>query len=372
MKILVAFGTRPEAIKMAPIVWELKRRKIPHITIITAQHRYMLDQMLKILELEPDYDLNIMRQEQTLSDISINIFKKINKIYNKENPDLVLVQGDTLTSFIVSLAAFYDKIPVGHVEAGLRTYKKYYPFPEEIDRQLIDIIADLYFAPTQSAMANLLKEGKDKSRIFITGNTVVDTLLTVSNKDYPFSQRFLSKLDFKKHKVILIETHRREIWGKTMKTIHRALKKFADRNKDVMLVFSVHRNPVIQHLAQKFLASHKRIILLPTLDYKDLIKLLKNIYFVITDSGGLQEEAPTFGKPVLVVRQETERIEGVKAGIAKLVGFDPKNIVLEAEKLVKDQNAYKKMAKVGNPYGDGKAAKRIVDIILRKISTIKK
>lgn len=366
-RIITIVGTRPEAIKMAPVIKGLQ--KYPQLfnttVVATAQHRQMLDQVMEIFKIRPDYDLNIMQDQQTLSDTSINILRKINKIYDEVKPHLVLVQGDTLTSFIGCLAAYYDKIPIGHIEAGLRTYKKYYPFPEEIDRQLIDIVADFYFAPTKAAKQNLLNENKDKTRVFMTGNTVVDALLEVAKEDYLFSNKTLQNIDFERYKVILVETHRREIWGKPMQQIHKGLRLLAQRNKDIILIFPVHLNPVVQNSAKKYLDNHARIHLIDTLNYKDLIKLLKNIYLVVTDSGGLQEEAPTFGKPVLVTRAETERPEGIKAGIAKLTGINPDIVIKETENLIKSKKAYQKMAKVKNPYGDGQAARKIVKILKR-------
>lgn len=367
MKIALVFGTRPEAIKMAPVIWEFEKRGINHKIIVTAQHREMLDQVLETFNIKPHYDLRIMQHEQTLSEISINIFEKINNIYQKEKPDLLLVQGDTLTSFIVSLAAFYEKIPIGHIEAGLRTHKKYYPYPEEMDRQLIDVLADYYFVPTQLAKKNLLKEGKDINKIFVTGNTVVDSLLQISQINHSFTNKNLEKVDFSKYRVILLEMHRRETWGRPMEIIYRSLRNLVDKNEKIFLIVPVHKNPIIQKSAHRNLSNHPRILLTEPLDYLDLVQVLKNVYLVITDSGGLQEEAPTFGKPVLVVRDYTERMEGIKAGLAKLTGLNPQVLVKETEKLIKNETLYRRMSKKENPYGDGHAAKRIVDIILKKL-----
>ncbi|KKP93693.1 MAG: UDP-N-acetylglucosamine 2-epimerase [Parcubacteria group bacterium GW2011_GWA1_36_12] len=366
-KILVIIGTRPEAIKMAPVIMELKKRKLQHIVVSTGQHREMLREMLKVFKIKPDYDLDIMSREQSLFDITIKVLAKIRSVYENEKPSLVLVQGDTLSSFISGLAAFYQKIPIGHVEAGLRTYNKYYPFPEEISRELIDILADYYFTPTELTKQNLLREGKSRDKIYVTGNTVVDALLTIDKeKKRLFNNPSLNRLDFSK-KIILVETHRREIWGNVMGKIHKALRIIAEKNQDIVIVFLVHKNPIVRKSAESYLKNHPRIILVESLDYFDLIKVLKICYFIITDSGGLQEEAPTFGKPVLIVRRETERLEGINSGIAKLIGLDSKHLIKQAEFLIRDKNQYRVMSSKHNPYGDGKAAQRIVNIIARKI-----
>lgn len=333
--------------------------------IVTGQHRQMLDQVLKIFEIKPHYDLDIMRPEQTLSQVTMRILEKIEAILIKEKPNLVLVQGDTATAFVTALAAFYQKIPVGHIEAGLRTGNKYYPFPEEMNRQLLDVIADYYFAPTELNRQNLLNEGKDPKKIFVTGNTVIDALLEVAKKDLPFKDKKLNQVNFDKNRVILVTTHRRENIGPFMEQIHRAIRRVADSFEDVEVVFPVHLNPLVQKTAKKILGDHSRIHLIDPLNYEDLVNVMKKSFLVMTDSGGIQEEAPTFHKPVLIVRSETERVEGIQAGTLILAGVEENDIYKFAHKLLTDKKAYNKMARAKNPYGDGQSAKRIVSILRR-------
>ncbi|OGY22868.1 MAG: UDP-N-acetylglucosamine 2-epimerase [Candidatus Woykebacteria bacterium RBG_13_40_15] len=366
-KILSIFGTRPEAIKMAPVIKKLEGKVVEHKVVVTAQHRELLDQVLKFFKIKPDYDLGVMMPEQTLTTISVDILNKLERILEYEKPDLVLIQGDTPTAFSAATAAFYQKIPIAHIEAGLRTYNKYDPFPEEMNRQLIDVLCDIYFAHTETAKDNLLRENHPKENIFVTGNTVIDALFLATEKERKFLDKSLNKVDFRK-KVILVTTHRRENWGETIEKIHKAIKEVVDKNPDVEVIFPVHPNPKIKESANKVLGQNKRVYLVKPLDYPDMSALLKKVYFVMTDSGGLQEEAPALGKPVLVLRRTTERPEGVIAGTAKLIGVDPKKIVKEANILLKDKTVYQKMAKAINPYGDGKASGRIVKVILKKFN----
>ena len=363
-KVISVFGTRPEAIKMAPVIKELKKN--PHFTsrvIVTGQHRQMLDQVLEIFKIKPDYDLNIMQPEQTLSQVTMRILGKIEEVFAKEEPDLVLVQGDTTTALVGALAAFYQKIPVGHIESGLRTYSQYDPFPEEMNRQLLDVIADYYFAPTELNRQNLLKEGKDLKKIFVTGNTVIDALLEVANRDTPFKDKRLESVNFKDSRVILVTTHRRENIGQFMEQIHRAVRRVVNDHEDVEVVFPVHLNPVVQRTAKRILGEHPRIHLVDPLDYEDLVGVMKQSHFIMTDSGGLQEEAPALDKPVLVLRRETERQEGVEAGTLILAGGEEEEVYNSAKRLLVDRSYYAATSSSSNPYGDGKSAARIISCI---------
>lgn len=365
IKIMTVFGTRPEAIKMAPVIKQLKKQEnVKTITTVTAQHREMLDQVLELFNIKPDYDLNIMLEAQSLTDITINVLKKIENVYKKEKPDLVLVQGDTSTTFVASLAAFYKKIKVGHVEAGLRTNNKYSPFPEEINRKLTGSVADLHFAPTENSKINLLNENITEKNIYVTGNTVIDALKEIVNRDYQFKNKEIKNIIDKNRRFILLTTHRRENLGNPMKNIFNAVRKILEMNKDVEIIFPVHLNPAVRKIAKKILANLNRIHLIEPMDYLPFAKLMNESYLVLTDSGGVQEEAPGLGKPVLVLRDTTERPEAIEAGTAKLVGTDENTIFEETNKLLNDQDEYNKMSKAVNPYGDGKASKRIVDIIL--------
>lgn len=366
-KILAVFGTRPEAIKIIPVVMALKKAGVKTMVVTTAQHKEMLEQVMRVFKIKSDYDLNAMLPDQSLSDISMTILWKMGRILEKEKPDMVLVQGDTATAFTSALEAFYHRIPIGHIEAGLRTYDKYNPFPEEMNRQLIDILCDLYFAPTQQAKENLLREGKPKDKIFVTGNTVIDAVLLIAKKEYKFRNKILNKINFKKKRIILLTCHRRESFGEKMESIFNGIKKIADEFKDVEVIYPVHLNPHVQKPAREILDKHPRIHLIKPLVYNDMVKLMKNCYLVATDSGGLQEEASIFNKPVLVLRDETERTEGIKVGTLKLAGTDSEKVYVLTKGLLKDKKEYQKMAQAKNPYGDGKASQRIVNAILRKL-----
>ncbi len=365
IKVLTIFGTRPEAIKMAPLVKELEKRdEIDSVVCVTAQHREMLDQVLEIFNIKPDYDLDIMKERQSLSGITTRILQGIEKVLFEVKPDIVLVHGDTSTTFAGSLAAFYNKVKVGHVEAGLRTFNKYFPYPEEMNRKLTGAIADLHFSPTSTSKNNLLNEGVNSEAIFITGNTVIDAMESTVEKDYVFENTELRKLDFNNKKVIMVTAHRRENWGEPLNNICNALKNIAEKYEDVEIVYPVHLNPVVKETADKVLGGQERVHLLPPLDIKETHNLMNRSYMVLTDSGGLQEEAPHLGKPVLVLRDVTERPEAVDAGTVKIVGTDFEKICFEAYKLIEDAHEYSKMSNAVNPYGDGRASERIVDSIL--------
>lgn len=360
------FGTRPEAIKMAPVLRELEKHSkyIKSIIVVTAQHREMLDQVLNLFKLRPSKDLNIMEAEQTLTKITKKTLKGLEQIFLKEKPQLVLVQGDTTSAFASALAAFYHRIPVGHIEAGLRTDDIYNPFPEEINRRLISALATLHFAPTKWAYNNLITPDIKKENIFLTGNTVTDALFYILKHASKSGPKLISQIQSRSHKYLLVEAHRRENLGKPLEEICLALKKIIQTFYGFELVFSVHRNPQVRRVVYKILSNQNRVHLLEPLDYPDLIKLIQGAHFVLTDSGGIQEEAPSLAKPVLVLRRTTERPEGIKAGVAKLVGTNKNKIYKEAVKLIKDQKEYRKMSKAVNPYGDGKASQRIARIIL--------
>lgn len=366
IKILTIFGTRPEAIKMAPLVKELERREeIDSKVCVTAQHREMLDQVLELFEITPEFDLNIMKSRQSLTGITNRILEGLEELFASEKPDMILVHGDTTTTFASGLAAFYQQIRVGHVEAGLRTFDKYFPFPEEMNRKLTGALADLHFAPTKGSKVNLLREGINDSDIFITGNTVIDAMEHTVEENYVFENKELNEIDFKNKKVIMITAHRRENWGKGIDNICDSLSKIVEENKDVELVYLVHLNPVVKDVVEAKLGGKDRVHLLPPLDTKETHNLMNKCFMVMTDSGGLQEEAPHLGKPVLVLRGVTERPEAVDAGTVKLVGTDMDKIISEANKLINDEAYYTEMSKAVNPYGDGAASKRIVDAILK-------
>jgi len=368
--ILIIFGTRPEAIKMAPVIIKLraKSKELRTIVCVTAQHREMLDQVLDIFQIRPDYDLGIMKQNQSLFDVTVNGLKKLENILKKEKPDIILVQGDTTTTFIASLAAYYLKIKIGHIEAGLRTKDKFNPFPEEINRRLTDCLADMYFVHTKKAKENLLKEGVDKGKIFLTGNTVIDALQMIVKKQNnkkiqkEIEQRFFSNygISFDNRKLILVTGHRRESFGRDFENICKGLKKIALSNQDIQIIYPVHLNPNVQNPVRKILSGMSNVHLIEPLDYSTFVWLMNRAYLILTDSGGIQEEAPSLGKPVLVMRKKTERTEGIEAGTAKLVGTDSEKIYSEAIKLLKNIRLYQKMSKAVNPYGDGKAAERII------------
>lgn len=365
IKVLVIFGTRPEAIKMAPLVQVLQQRKecFECIVCVTAQHREMLDQVLSVFKIVPNYDLNIMKEKQTLVDIAVRALKGLEDVMIIEKPDLVLVHGDTSTTFLGSLAAFYQQIPVGHVEAGLRTWDKHSPFPEEMNRQLTGILADIHFAPTDWSANNLKRENKKEETIYITGNTVIDSFKTTVQKDYkhPILDIIADK------RMVLVTSHRRENLGSPMEGIFRAIKRLVETHDEIAVVFPVHLNPLVQEAARKILGDNERIHLIEPLDVVDFHNFEARSSLILTDSGGLQEEAPSFGVPVLVMRNTTERPEGVEAGTLKLVGTDEEVIFNTAHELLIDKNSYDKMAKAINPYGDGFASERIADAIINFI-----
>ena len=365
MKVLTVFGTRPEAIKMAPLVKKLNEEPgIESILCVTAQHREMLDQVLELFELVPDYDLNIMKQNQTISQITSNVLMGLEEIFKKEKPDIVLVHGDTTTTFATSLAAFYQQIRVGHVEAGLRTYDKYSPYPEEMNRILTGHIADLHFAPTERNRQNLLKEAISDPAIFITGNTVIDALLQVAGKPYEFEDETLKTIDFEKRRVITVTCHRRENLGENMEQIFSAIRDIAAEFEDTEIIYPVHMNPKVRETANRVLGNAGRIHLIEPLQYQPFSNLMAKSYLIITDSGGIQEEAPSLGKPVLVVRRETERPEAIEAGTVKLAGVSRDTIYQMTRELLTDNEAYGKMAHAVNPYGDGHACERIINTLL--------
>ena len=363
VRVMTIFGTRPEAIKMAPLVQELSRREgIESLCCVTAQHRQMLDSVLEIFCLKPDYDLNIMEPRQTLSTVTTKCLLGLEEVFQTAKPDLVLVHGDTSTTFAGALAAFYHQIMVGHVEAGLRTWDKYSPYPEEMNRTLVGDIADLHFCPTPANRANLAGEGI-KDGVFITGNTVIDALQTTVVKDYHFATDLLNHLDYAGKKIILVTCHRRENYGQPMANIMTALRRIADTHEDVELVYPVHLSPVVREAAAKYLSGHPRIHLIDPLDVEEMHNLMARCYLVMTDSGGLQEEAPALGRPVLVLRRETERPEAVEAGTVKIAGTEEEDVFQMAHTLLTDANAYGEMAHAVNPYGDGQACRRIADAI---------
>ncbi len=365
IKVMTVFGTRPEGIKMAPIVKKMENVEvIENVVCVTAQHREMLDQVLNIFEIKPKYDLNIFHPGQTLTEITIKALEGMEKIILKERPDLLLVQGDTTTVFAGALAAFYQKVKIGHVEAGLRSGNLYSPYPEEANRKLTGIVTDFHFAPTERNKQNLLKEGYEEEKIFVTGNTVIDALQHVVKDDYIFNIKELDNIDFKNKKVILLTSHRRENIGKPMENIFSAIKEIVEKYEDVEVVFPVHLNPKVRKIAYKIFGEQERIHLIEPLDYEPFTNLMAKSYLVVTDSGGLQEEAPSLGKPVLVVREETERPEGIESGTARLVGTKKENIFNVMNLLISKDEEYIKMANAVNPYGDGKAADKIVNIIL--------
>lgn len=360
-KVMAVFGTRPEAIKMAPLLKALKKEANYDLTItVTAQHREMLDQVLNLFALEADYDLDIMQERQTLSGLTSRIITKLDKILKKESPDLLLVHGDTTSTFVGALSSFYQQIKIAHVEAGLRTHNKYSPFPEEMNRQLTGVLADLHFAPTKQAKENLLLENVSEEKIFVTGNTVIDALFSVVNKDYIFEDKNLKNIDFDNRKIILLTAHRRENLGEPMENIFRAVRDLTEEVKDLEVIFPVHLNPVIRELSKKMLSDNKNIHLIEPLDYLPFANLMARADLVLTDSGGIQEEAPSLAKPVLVLRNTTERPEAVEAGTVIKVGTEYKNIYQHSLKLLRDEKEYQKRAAAVNPYGDGKAVKRII------------
>ncbi|MFC0013766.1 MULTISPECIES: non-hydrolyzing UDP-N-acetylglucosamine 2-epimerase [Allobacillus] len=360
-KIMAIFGTRPEAIKMAPVINELKNRLDDFETIVTvtAQHREMLDQVLDVFNITPDFDLNVMKKEQTLTQITSNVLEGVEEVIQKVSPDLILVHGDTTTTFSASLAAFYHNIPIGHIEAGLRTGNKQSPFPEEANRELTGILADLHFAPTENAKDNLLKENKPASQIFVTGNTAIDALNTTVDKNY--TSKILDRIGDKK--LVLVTAHRRENLGEGLEQIFKAIKRLVSKHKGIHVVYPVHLNPLVRNAAHEILGNNEQIDLIEPLGVIDFHNFAAHSHLIMTDSGGIQEEAPSLGVPVLVLRDTTERPEGVEAGTLKLAGTNEEEIFLMADELLSNETSYKKMAKASNPYGDGQASQRIVDII---------
>lgn len=362
-KVMLVFGTRPEAIKMCPLVNELKTRKqLETVVCVTGQHRQMLDQVLEAFQVEPDYDLSIMKARQTLFDVTTNILNKIKEVLEKEKPNVVLVHGDTSTTFVTALACFYLQIPVGHVEAGLRTYNIYSPYPEEFNRQAVSIISQFNFAPTELSKNNLLKEGKKEETIFVTGNTAIDALKTTVREDYTHPDLEWAS----DSRLIMITAHRRENLGEPMKHMFRAIRRVMDEHPDVKAIYPIHMNPVVREIADSILGDDERIRIIEPLEVLDFHNFLNRSYMILTDSGGIQEEVPSYGRPVLVMRDTTERPEGVKAGTLRLVGTDEETIYNNFKELLENPEAYNAMAKACNPYGDGHACERIANILEEK------
>ncbi len=364
IKVMSIFGTRPEAIKMAPLVKELERRKeIKSIVCVTAQHREMLDQVLETFQIKPDYDLNIMKKGQTLAGVTTRALNGLEEVIKEVKPDIVLVHGDTTTTFAGALAAFYNQVDIGHVEAGLRTDNKYSPFPEEMNRQMVDRLTDMYFAPTENSKANLLKENIPEEKIYITGNTAIDAMSTTVDKNYTHPE-----LDWIKEgeRMILLTAHRRENLGNPMRNIFKAIKRITNEFSDVKVIYPIHMNPLVRSVAEEIFHDTDKVKLIEPLEVFDFHNFQNKSYIILTDSGGIQEEAPSLGKPVLVLRDTTERPEGIAAGTLKLVGTDEEVIYNETKKLLTDKVEYEKMSKASNPYGDGHASKYIVDAIIKK------
>lgn len=364
VKVMSIFGTRPEAIKMAPLVKELEKRdEIESIVCVTAQHREMLDQVLETFNIKPDYDLNIMKQGQTLSDITSRALLGLEEVIKECKPDIVLVHGDTTTTFAGALAAFYNQVSIGHVEAGLRTNNKYSPFPEEMNRQMVDCMSDMLFAPTELSKNNLLNENIEEEKIYVTGNTAIDAMSTTVKEDYHHNE-----LDWIKdnERLILLTSHRRENLGEPMRNIFKAVKRIVDEFDDVKVIYPIHKNPKVREIANEVFGNTGRVKLIEPLEVFDFHNFQNKSYIILTDSGGIQEEAPSLGKPVLVLRDTTERPEGIKAGTLKLVGTDEMTIYKEAKRLLTDLKEYEKMSKASNPYGDGHASEKIADAIIKK------
>lgn len=366
IKVMTVFGTRPEAIKMAPIILELARHtdEIEQVVAVTAQHRDMLDQVLRLFDIHPDYDLDIMASGQTLFDITTKALKGLDGVMDKERPDIVLVHGDTTTTFVGALAAYYHQTAVGHVEAGLRTQDKYSPFPEEMNRKLTGAIADLHFAPTATAAKNLLAEGVKEERIFITGNTVIDALHQTVRDDFTFDDERLDGIDYEHSRIVLVTTHRRENLGAPMRHVYQALRELTEAFSDIEIIFPVHKNPKVREVVGEELGGIARVHLIDPLDYEPFANLMSRAHLILTDSGGVQEEAPALGKPVLVLRDTTERPEAVASGTVRLVGTEKDVVFRAASELLTDEAKYAQMSAAVNPYGDGKAARRIIESIL--------
>lgn len=368
LKLVTVFGTRPEAIKMAPVVLTMKKYQqfIEPFVVVTAQHREMLDQVLALFDIKPDYDLSIMSPRQTLYDISCKALLGLGDVFSEIGPDMVLVHGDTTTTFMGALAAYYQKIAIGHVEAGLRTGSKYSPFPEEANRQLTGVLADYHFAPTQTAKENLFKENIKKEDVFVTGNTVIDALQATVKEEYEFKHTLLAECIKRNNKIILVTTHRRENLGEPLRNIYKALRKIVEERPDVEAIFPVHKNPLVHEIVQEELAGQERIHLIDPLEYEPFANLMARSYLILSDSGGVQEEAPALGVPVLVLRDTTERPEAIEAGTVKLVGTSIESIFSETNNLLDNKNAYLQMSESSNPYGDGLASERIIRTILAK------
>lgn len=362
IKIMTVFGTRPEAIKMAPLVLEIKRQsdRFESIVTVTAQHRQMLDQVLDIFSIKPDYDLDVMKNRQTLADITSNVLMGLEAVVKETKPDIILVHGDTTTSFAAGISAFYNQVKLGHVEAGLRTWNKYSPFPEEMNRQVVDVLSDLYFAPTSESEANLLQENHSAAHIFVTGNTAIDALKETVREDY--QHEVLKKIN-PARRLVLMTMHRRENQGEPMERVFHAIRQVVDSHEDIEVVYPVHLNPVVEEAAQRVLGNHTRIHLIKPLDVIDFHNLASRSYMIMSDSGGVQEEAPSLGVPVLVLRDTTERPEGVAAGTLRLVGTETQDVLAAMTELLDNPEAYQKMATASNPYGDGLASKRILEAI---------
>ena len=369
IRVMSIFGTRPEAIKMAPLVKELEsRREIESIVCVTAQHREMLDQVLETFKIKPNYDLDIMKKGQTLKDITIRTLEGLENVIKESKPNIVLVHGDTTTTFAGALAAFYNKVDIGHVEAGLRTYDKYSPYPEEINRQMVDCMSDMFFAPTDLSKENLIRQNISSDKIFVTGNTVIDAMKTTVKEEYAHKELDWAK---KNERLILLTSHRRENLGKPMENIFKAIRRIVDEFDDVKVIYPIHKNPVVREIANNIFKNCDRVKLIEPLEVFDFHNFQNKSYLIMTDSGGIQEEAPSLGKPVLVLRNTTERPEGIEAGTLKLVGTDEKIIYKETKKLLLDEKEYNKMSKASNPYGDGKASEKIVDEIIKKYNDLK-
>lgn len=366
MKILVVFGTRPEAIKMAPIIKELERQNAEYKVLVTAQHRQMLDGVLEIFDIKPDFDLNIFKKGQTLTDITVETLRGLEEVFKEYLPDVLLVQGDTTTVFAGALAAFYQKIKIGHVEAGLRSGNLYSPYPEEANRKLTGVMTSYHFAPTEGNRENLLREGFDDKDIYVVGNTVIDALHYAVRDDYKFEDEILNTLDYENKKIVLLTSHRRENIGEPMKNIFQAVRDVVRGNEDVEVVFPIHLNPKVREIAKRIFDGEDRIHLIEPLEYLPFSNLMKRVSIIMTDSGGVQEEAPSLGKPVIVVREETERMEGVHANTAILAGTKYENIYRSFTRLLHDKEFYDQMAHAVNPYGDGTAAEKIVKILLSR------
>lgn len=367
LQVMTVFGTRPDAVKMAPVVKELQQYE-PQVqvkVVVTGQHREMLDQVLQVFSITPHHDLNIMQHGQTLAQITVRVLEGLDALLREEKPHVVLAQGDTTTTFVAALSAFYHQVAFGHVEAGLRTHYKYNPFPEEMNRKLAGAIADFHFAPTPQARDNLLREGVSPDTIWVTGNTGIDALLMVAKMPYPMTDPLLQQAIASPLRTVLLTAHRRENWGEPLRRICAAVKTLVERFDEIQVVFPMHRNPLVRQTVTEALGNVPRVVLIEPPDYAPFVKLMQSAYFILTDSGGVQEEAPSLGKPVLVLRQTTERPEGVEAGTARLVGTDVARIVEEASRLLSDETAYQQMARAVNPYGDGKAAQRIRQVLFQ-------